>query len=301
LGSTPATDAAPATATAAGAASASALAGSASRVASGRWSSLGAAERLVVIGGFGVAIIYLLGVVLQALAADTSWLIAAVAGAIAGALVLLPANARSQIPAPTAALVLAAALVAAVVAVLEVLESLFDLEDDLDSGGLVFVVIVWLIALAAVVALVGAARLQPTSVLADGRTMAAAGSRGERIALLGALVFLVGWVLSVTIGVFALNLRTAFLVAVVLVGVVALLAGRTDGWRLPVIWITAGITAIAAIVGLVTLLDFLDEARRLEAAIDVLLPFLVMLAGLAIFVVGVALKVLDERPPASAT
>lgn len=266
------------------------------------WGRLSAAERLVVVGGFGVALLYLLGILLQSLAAQSSWLIAAAAGVVAGVVALLPAGRRAGWPVPAVVVVAGAALAAAGITIIEGLEMLFDLGDDLDDGGVLFVGVVALSAASGVVTEIGAERLGPPSISASGRAAVAGASVGARIALAGALVFVAGWVISVTIGVFALNFQTSIMVAAVAFGTACLLLGWSGG-RVPLAWVVAGSGVIGGLVGLAILPDFVTEAVDVEAGLDLLWPFLLMLVGLAVFVVGSLLLVVDEqrRLPSVAT
>ncbi len=276
----------------AGAASVSAMASSAGQAVSAGWGRLGGAQRLVVIGGFGVAVLYLLGVILDVLATQSSWLVAAIVGVVAGAIALLPAERRTGWPIPALVVAVAAALAAASITVVEGLEMLFDLQDDLDDGGSLFVGLVALSAVSGVTTAAGADRLGPASVSAGVGAAYRATDRGARIALAGALVFLLGWVVSVTIGVFVLNFLGSIVIAAVVAGSACLLV-QASGWRIPVAWAVAGCAAVGALVGLVILTDFVGEAVDIGAGPDLLWPFLVMLAGLAVFVAGAALAFSD--------
>jgi hypothetical protein len=284
----------PAEAPPAAAGSMSAMASSAGQAVSTGWGRLGGAERLIVVGGFGVALLYLLGVVLEVLATQSSWLVASVAGVAAGVIALLPADRRMGWPVPALVVVAAAAIAAASITVVEGLEMLSDFQDDLDDGGPMFVGLVTLSAVSGVVTAVGADRLATPAVSSGVGATLRATDRGARVALAGALVFLLGWVISVTIGVFGLNFQGSVLIAAVAGGSACLLVGAA-GWRIAATWVVAGCAAVGTLVGLAILVDFVDEATRIGAGPDLLWPFLVMLAGLAVFVAGAALMVADER------
>jgi hypothetical protein len=275
-------------------ASASAMSASAGRAASSLWAGLSPAERMVVVGGFGIGVVYLVGVVLRALGTESSWLVAALVGVAAGVMVLLPAARRTGWPVPAAAIVLGCALAAAAITVVEGLEMLADFADDLDDGGVLYVGLVALAAVAGVVTLAGADRLAGASTFATLRTGIATAGRGDRVALGGMLLFLLGWVLSVTIGVFQLGFQGSLAIAAVTLAVAGLVGAR-DGWRVQASWVVAACAGVGAVLGLVMLVDFLDEAAEIGAGIDLLWPFLLMFAGLAVFVAGAALKVVDER------
>lgn len=259
------------------------------------WARLSPAERLVLGGGYGVALVYLVGVVLRVIVADSSWLIAALTGATAATLVLLPSERRSSLAVPVGALVLGSALATASVTVLEGFELAFDFAEDLEDGGPLFVAIVVLAAVAGIAALVGAVRLGPASLTRVAVRALRAGSTGERAAVAGGLLFAVGWLLMVTVGVFSLELRGSLVIAGVALALVPLLAAAEQGWRIPAAWVAAGGAAVAALVGLALFVDFLGEAGELEAGLDLTVPYLVMVGGLVVFVVGVALHVLEAR------
>jgi hypothetical protein len=181
-----------------------------------------------------------------------------------------------DLPIPRSTIELVATDVVAVLAVLKVVEILFDLGQD----GIVALVISTALAFAAIAALVAAQR-RGADPLAFRR-----GDQGARIAALGLLLVLVGWLLNLTISFWTMG-QAALPLAVLTIAALTVAEAPRIPSPIPVAWVGAGIGAFGALLALGHWSDLVTLGRgQLALGAGDYLGLLVYSAGAALIIAG---------------
>jgi hypothetical protein len=181
-----------------------------------------------------------------------------------------------DLPIPRSTIELVATVVVAVLAVLKVVEILFDLGQD----GIVALVIGAALALAAIAALVAAQR-RGADPLAFRR-----GDPGARVAALGLLLVLVGWLLNLTISFWTMG-QAALPLAVLTIAALTVAEAPRIPSPIPVAWVGAGIGAFGALLALGHWSDLVTLGRgQLALGAGDYLGLLVYSAGAALIIAG---------------
>lgn len=199
------------------------------------------------------------------------------------------------LPISRATIELLATVVGVVLAVLKVVEILFDLSVD----GIVALLIGAALAAAAVAGLVAAQR-RGADPLAFRR-----GDQGARIAALGLLLVVVGWVVNLTISFWTMGQAALPLAVLTIAALVVAEAPRIPS-PVPVAWVGAGIGALGAILALANWGDLVSLGRtQLVLGAGDFLGLLVYSIGAALIIAGGVVSGRDvwlaghPRPPES--
>jgi hypothetical protein len=239
--------------------------------------SFSAPSRLVLGGAAVLLIAAVLGIALDVWRLDQYGLILIVIALVAaGAAWLTEAGsaAGARLPLPT--LRLAAGAVGSVLALLALVELLFDLDDLDDRGGIVGLALAVVVAAAALAILLGALQGDP-----EARTRLRDSDMGTNVAVLGAGLILLAWLLHVTIGFWAFG-PAAWGIAAVVLAVIVLVFRDEIGTPFPAAWISVGLAVFTVWVAFGQWNALMDiGATRLELGLDDFLPFLVYVVGIA--------------------
>lgn len=253
--------------------------------------------------GVAVAVIAVIGAVLDTWRFDWSAIVLILAGLLAAGTVVLTSGAGSSRAMPIAKrdLIFAGGEIAAVLGVLFLLEVLFDF-DDLDNyGGILGAVAALALAAAGVVLYVLAASAWSGSPIAPWTRALAAGDRTTKLVMGGAVLAVVGWLGNVTIGVWYLDAGVVAITALLLASpVVRAAADPDEPLRLPfpAAYVAVALIAVAALLALQHTIALVDQ----EVGIGSWIPQLIYVAGVAVALVGAVLGAMASmaRPTAAA-
>jgi hypothetical protein len=244
---------------------------------SSAWAKLDQDARLLVgasLAAFAIAVVGLPLSVWDSAPFALLVLTAAIFTAVTGWFGASPAFRDAPIPRATIELV--ATHVGVVLAVLKVIEILFDLAHD----GIVALLVSAALAAAMVAGLVAAQR-RGADPLAFRR-----GDQGARIAALGLLFVLVGWVLNLTISFWSMGQAALPLAVLTIAALVVAEAPRIPS-PVPVAWVGAGIGAFGALLALGNWADLTSLGRtQLALGVGDYLGLLVYSIGAALIIAG---------------
>jgi hypothetical protein len=245
--------------------------------------------QLVVGAGVAVAVIAVIGAVVESWFFDWTGLILLAAGLVPAAVAWLTAEGRTARPMPVAPrdLALGGAAIAAVISVLSLLEILFDLDDLGDYGGVIGLVAAVLIAIAGV-ALYVVTTQRWFGGLAEPWSRVVRSSLPARLVVIGAAVTVVGWIGNVTFGVWYLEPGVIVLASMLIAAAIARAADDPAGGitnQLAAGVVAAVLIAISAVIAIQHTSSFAGEGLGLDDWI----PQLAYVGGVAIAAVGVVL------------
>jgi hypothetical protein len=244
---------------------------------SSAWSRLDQNARLLVGASLAAFAIVLVGLPLSVWdSAPFALLVFAAAAftAVTGWFSASPAF--RDLPIPRSAIELVATVVGVVLAVTKVVEILFDLDRD----GFVALLVSASLAAAAIAALL-AARRRGADPLAFRH-----GDQGTRIAALGLLLVLVGWVLNLTISFWTMGQAALPLAVLTIAALVVAEAPRILS-PVPVAWVGAGIAAFGALLALGHWAELTSLGRtQLELDAGDFLGLLAYSVGAALIIAG---------------
>lgn len=245
------------------------------------WARLDQPGRLLVGGSLAAIVIVLAGLPLSvwdsapfALLVLAASIITAVTGWFGAS------TAFRDLPIPRATIELVATQVVAVLAALKALEILF----DLDTDGIVGLVVGVALVGAAAVLLVAAQRRGADPL---GFTR---GDKGTRIAAVGLILVLIGWAFNLSVSFWTMG-QAALPLAVLTIAALTVAEASKIESPIPVAWIGAGIAVFGAILALAHWND-LTTLGRTELTLEPV-DFLGLLAytvGAALIIVGGALS-----------
>jgi len=241
------------------------------------WARLDQSARLLVGGSLAAIVILLVGLpssVWDSAPFALLVLAASIITAITGWFGASPAFRDSPIPRATIELV--ATLVVVALAALKAFEILF----DLDSAGIVALIIGAALVAAAGVQLVAAQR-RGADPLALSR-----GDQGSRIAAVGLLLVLVGWVLNLSVSFWTMG-QAAVPVAILTIAALTVAEAPRIQSPIPVAWVGAGIGAFGALLALARWGDLMSLGRtQLELDPGDYIGLVAYTAGAALIIVG---------------
>jgi hypothetical protein len=215
------------------------------------WARLDRPARLLVGGSVAAIIIVMLGLPLSVWDSAPFALLVITAGIITAVTGWFGASpAFRDLPIPRATIELVATLVVAVLAVLKAIEILF----DLDTDGIIGLVVGIALVGAAVVQLVAAQRRGADPL---GFTR---GDQGTRIAAIGLLLVLIGWTFNLSISFWTM-VQAALPVAVLTIAALTVAEAPRIESPIPVAWIGAGIAVFGALLALSHWNDLLTFGR----------------------------------------
>ena len=215
------------------------------------WARLDQSARLLVSGSVAAIVIVLLGLPLSVWDSAPFALLVLTAGVITAVTGWFGASpAFRDLPIPRSTIELLATLVVAVLAVLKAIEILF----DLDTDGIVGLVVG--------VALVGAAVIQLVAAQRRGADPLGftRGDQGTKIAAIGLLLVLLGWSFNLSISFWTM-IQAALPVAVLTIAALTVAEAPRIESPIPVAWIGAGIAVFGALLALSHWNDLLTFGR----------------------------------------
>jgi hypothetical protein len=261
--------------------------------------------RLVIGGAVVLLISAILGIAVGAWSFDPYGLILIVVALVAAGAAWLGETDASGVAAryPVAAARIAAGAVGAALTLLALVEILFDFDDLDDRGGIVGFALAVVAVLAALTVLLGAVQADPET-----RERLRTGDQGTNIALAGAGLVLVAWILHLTIGFWAFGPAAWGITALVLAVVV--LVFRDDiGTPFPAAWIAVVLAVVGAVIAVGQWSALMDiGATRVTLGLEDYLPFLIYVIGIVAILGGSMLVAMagmraaggDTPPPPAA-
>jgi hypothetical protein len=239
--------------------------------------------RLVIGGAVVLLVSAVLGIAIGAWSFDPYGLILIVVALVAAGAAWLGETGASGAAAriPLAATRAAAGAVGAALSLLALIEMLFDFDDLDDRGGIVGFALAVVVVLAALTILLGAVQGDP-----EMRERLRSGDQGTNIALAGAGLVLVAWILHVTIGFWAFGPAAWGITALVL-AVVVLVFRDEIGTSFPPAWISVVLAVFGAVVAVGQWSALMDiGATRVTLGLEDVLPFLIYVVGIVCILGG---------------
>ena len=260
------------------------------------WNNLDRNARLLINGSAAALILVLVGLPLSVWdSANFALLIltAAIFTIVTAWFGATP-TARS-LPIPIATIEFIAAGVAATLGIIKAIEVLF----DLDSDGVVGLVLAIALAVATVVMVMAAIRRG-----ADPLGAVTTGDQGVKVAAAGLAIVLAGWAINLSLGFWTMQ-QAALPLAVLVIAALTIVEAPRIASPIPVAWVGAAIAAFAAILAIGHWGD-LTRLGRTEVSLDLVdyLGFLGYALGIVLIIAGGALSgraVWSTRQPAVAT
>ena len=256
------------------------------------WGRLDDAARLLVGGSVAAIVITILGLPLSVWDSAPFALLVLVASTITALTGWFgTSSALRDLPIPRTTIELLATHVVVVLAVLKAIEILF----DLDTDGIVGLVLGLALLGAAVIQLIAAQRRGADPL---GFTR---GDEGTRIAALGLLLVLIGWAFNLSISFWTMS-QAALPLAALTIAALLVAEGLRIESPVPVAWIGAGIAGFAALVALGNWNE-LTTLGRTEITLEPIdfLGLLVYSVGVVLIIVGGVLSGRDLWQRTAAT
>jgi hypothetical protein len=259
------------------------------------WTKLDSSARLLVNASTAALILVLIGLPLSVWdSANFALLVltAAVFSIVTAWFGATPTARSMPIPIPTIELV--ATVVAAILAILKVLEVLF----DIDSDGVVGLVVSVALAVATMAMVVAATRRG-----ADPVGAITGGDQGVKIAAVGLAIVLIGWAINLSVGFWVIGAAALPLAVLTIAALTVVEAPRITS-PIPVAWVGAAIAVFGVLLAISYWGDF-ARLGRTEVSLDLIdyLGFFGFALGAVVIVVGGALSgqaVWATRQPATA-
>jgi hypothetical protein len=241
------------------------------------WSRLDRAAQLMVGASIAAIVIVIIGLPLSVWDSAPFALLVLVASTITAVTAWFGASAAfRELPIPRQTIELVATHVVAVLAVLKAIEIVF----DLDTEGIVGVLIGGALVAAAVVQLIAAQR-RGADPIAFTR-----GDQGTKIAAVGLLLVLIGWAFNLSISFWTMG-QAALPLAVLTIAALTVAEAPRIQSPVPVAWIGSGIAVFGAILALANWGD-LTSLGRTEIVLDAgdFLGLIAYSVGAALIVAG---------------
>ena len=258
------------------------------------------AARRIAGAGVAVAVIALIGALLDTWTFDWSAIVLIVAGLLAAGTAALTSGQRSNrtVPVPRRDLILIGGEIAGVLGVLFLLEVVFDFGDLDNYGGILGAVAALALAAAGVVLYLLAADAWSGSPLAPWTRALAAGDRMTRLVMGGAVLAVLGWLGNVTIGVWYLDPGVIAITALLLAALAVRAAADPEQplvLPFPVAYVAVALTALAMLLALQ------HSARLADQGVSVTswIPQLIYVVGAAIALIGAILGALASITPSA--
>lgn len=266
------------------------------------WTSLAPPERLIVVGGALAVVGALLNIAFQeVINAGSAPLVIIATGFAVGSVFTAGRAYAANWPLPAPAVMRAGANIVGLFAILDLLEfaadlSAVDLPDDVLSIAAVLLVLAGGVALT-----IGALRLGAGRPMPDVTSL----SRPQYLIVGGGALALLGWALMVTIGdIFEVGLVPAVGIAAVALAMIAVTMSREPSVQdrnIPWDVISAGLAAVAVIVALVHLGEFMRVLDDFDiGGLDIFGPYAVWIVGVLLLALGAVIWVRDARMGARA-
>jgi hypothetical protein len=224
---------------------------------SNAWAGLDQSARLLVGASVAAIVVVLVGLPLSVWDSAPFALLVLVASTITAVTGWFGASpAFRDLPIPRVTIELVATIVVAVLALLKAVEILF----DLDTDGLVGLVVGGALVAAAVAQLIAANRrgADPVAITR--------GDQGTRIAAVGLLLVLIGWAFNLSVSFWTMG-QAALPLAVLTIAALTVAEAPRIQSPIPVAWVGAGIGAFGAILALAHWGD-LTTLGRTELVLD---------------------------------
>jgi hypothetical protein len=258
------------------------------------WNNLEPNARLLVNGSAAALILVLIGLPLSVWDSANFALLVLTAGVFSIVTAWFGATPTAKsMPIPITTIELVATLLAAILAIMKAIEVVF----DLDSDGIIGLVVAGALTVATVVMLVAAIRRGADPLGAITR-----GDLGVKVAAAGLALVLVGWAINLSIGFWVIGAAALPLAVLTIAALTVAEAPRIKA-PIPVAWVGAGIAVFGVLLAIG---DWGDFARlgRTEVSLDVIdyLGFFGFALGAVVIVVGGALSgrsVWEARQPAA--
>lgn len=245
------------------------------------WARLDHSARLLVGASVAAIVVVLVGLPLSVWDSAPFALLVLVAGIITAVTGWFGASPTFRdLPIPRSTIELIATHVVAALAALKAIEILF----DLDAVGIVALVVSGSLV-AATVAQPVAAQRRGADPLAFSR-----GNQGTKIAAVGLILVLFGWVLNLSVSFWTMG-QAAVPLAVLTIAALTVAEAPQMPSPIPVAWVGAGIGAFGAILALAHWGDLLNLGRtQLELGAGDFIGLLAYTVGAVLIIVGGALS-----------
>jgi hypothetical protein len=229
---------------------------------------LDAKTQMAIGAGVAVAVIAVIGSMVDAFSFTYSGLILILAGAGAAAIAYIAATGAARTPfVAWRDLILAGGTISAILGILFVAELLFDL-DHLDTyGGIVGTVASVALAVAGIALYLAATRWWAGGPAAPWSSAIQGGGRPTRLILVGAALVVIGWLGNVTVGFWFLEAGSETTTFILLAALVMRAAGDPDEplrLPLPPAFIALVLTGVSALIALQHTSALVDRGAGIE-------------------------------------
>jgi hypothetical protein len=267
--------------------------------------NLDGAARNVFFGSMAVAIIGVVGLVTGTWLVTWPGLILVGLGAAAAGLIWLGATSpRTSLPIPGRYVELLTGLVATVIGLGGVMSAVFDLDELGEADFIVDTLVYVLLAAVGLFLLLATGRAWPGGTGAIAKPVRPSAALGGRLAFVGVLLVMLGWLVNVTVGVWNWHPGALVTFLVLLVAVILLMIAD-DAWgpRIPVpaAWIAAGVAIWAGLIALVEHVQGFLGNDDLSPGIEDWVGMILYVAGIVLVVVGTVMLAANARPAAGAS
>jgi hypothetical protein len=278
---------------------AAAAASAATAQAAATLADLRGAPRSVFFGAIAIAIIGVVGVALDVWPMMWTGVILILLGVAAAVLVWLGAAGTNVLPFAGRYVDLFAGLVATAIGAGGIVEAVFDLDqDDLVARLIAY----GALAAAGLFVVLATGRAWPGGAGAIAKPVRPGAERGGRLAFLGILLVILGWLVNVTVGVWTWYPASLVVFLILVVAVVLLMiSDDAFGPRIPVpaAWIAAGVAIWAALITFIEHVQSFVNQDRFEPGLEDWLGVALYAAGIVLVVIGTVLMAINARPAPS--
>jgi hypothetical protein len=264
-------------------------------------SDLQGPARSVFAGAVAVAVIGIIGVIAGSLRLQWTGVVLILLGLAGAAVVWMGASKTlsGNLPFAGRYVELLVGLVATVIGIGGIVEAAFDLDQANESGFILGVVVFVALAAAGLFVLLMTGRAWPGGANAIAAPIRPGAELGARLAFLGVLLVLLGWLVNITLGVWRWEGPAALVTFLVLLVAVILLMISEDAFGpripIPVAWVAAGVAIWAGLIALVQHLQaFLSEFD--SPGIEDWLGMLLYIVGIILVIAGTVMMALAAGP-----
>jgi len=261
------------------------------------------APRSVFIGAIAIAVIGLIGGVLNAWPVTWTAVILVLLGAAAAAVVWLGAGGSNVLPFAGRYVDLVTGLVATVVGAGGIVEAVFDLDQIGESDLIVATVLYVALAAAGLFVLLATGRAWPGGVGAIAKPVRPGAERGGRLAFGGILLVILGWLVNVTVGVWSWYAASLVVFLILVVAVILLMiSDDAFGLRIPVpaAWIAAGVAIWAGLIAFIEHVQYFVSQDRFDPGIEDWLGMIIYMVGIVLVIAGTVMMAANARPAVDA-
>jgi hypothetical protein len=254
----------------------------------------------VFIGAVAVAVIGIVGVITGTWRAEWTGLLLILLGVAGAAIVWVGASKALQGKLPFAGryVELLVGLVATVIGIGGIVDRAFDLDEAGDEGFILGLIVYVALAAAGLFVLLMTGRGWPGGAGAIAAPVRAGAERGGRLAFLGVLLVLLGWLVNITLGNWNWHPAALGTFLILLVAVIVLMIGE-DAFDPRIPPIAAWVAAIIAIwAGVIALVEHLQGFLGSDSSpgIGEWVGMILYVGGVIVVIVGTVLMALAAGP-----